>query len=335
MVARATESGPTSTRFAMICDGGSIVTSVAPILDLIALGRTITSELVSETGAALPMLHLTALRDAQADAPFAILPDVGIIDFDRDSRQFGVVILPASTVSPPPRAKLGPLVRWVARQHADGAHVAAIGSGVVLAAEAGVLDGATAVVPVGHEVRIIRDYPNVADAPFARTIIDNRVLTARDASDAGALAGLMARTLFSSFLTDRLDRTLHLTPSPDMRPASRPSSGDALVDDARDWIVRHLREDIRLEQVAAAMNIGKRTLSRRFQTAVGMTPSQFLRRSRIEFAMGLLRRTRYSVDQVANFAGYRDVSFFRTIFRDHIGLSPRAFRASRTILPGH
>jgi transcriptional regulator GlxA family with amidase domain len=69
-----------------------------------------------------------------------------------------------------------------------------------------------------------------------------------------------------------------------------------------------------------------RTLTRRFRSAVGMTPGEWLQRERLRLAQRLLERTDDPVDAVARRAGYESAVTMRAQFATRLRTSPRAYR---------
>ena len=63
-----------------------------------------------------------------------------------------------------------------------------------------------------------------------------------------------------------------------------------------------------------------------FKQLKGITPGEFMIRTRIEAARNLLRFTNYSIARIADMLGYRDVYFFSKQFRQHTGLPPSRYR---------
>lgn len=84
-----------------------------------------------------------------------------------------------------------------------------------------------------------------------------------------------------------------------------------------------------IEEVARACGQSLRQLQRRFQSAFGITPQEFLLRTRILAAMRLLEETRLTSAEIASQCGFVDGSSFTQHFRKRMGLSPTAYRISR------
>ena len=96
------------------------------------------------------------------------------------------------------------------------------------------------------------------------------------------------------------------------------------------WIDAHSPQDIDLEQAAAQAEISPFHFLRLFSGVLGVTPHQYLVRSRLRHAARLLADDEISVTDVAYDVGFGDLSNFVRTFHRAAGVSPRRFReASR------
>ena len=69
-----------------------------------------------------------------------------------------------------------------------------------------------------------------------------------------------------------------------------------------------------------------RTFARRFRTATGRRPIDYVQALRIEGARRLLERETAAVEDVGLEVGYEDPTFFRRLFKRTTGLTPAAYR---------
>lgn len=83
-----------------------------------------------------------------------------------------------------------------------------------------------------------------------------------------------------------------------------------------------------VDPVARQLGISTKTLTRRFQTALGVTPHQYRLRMRIDHARELLERGELSVEAIADELGYAEPSAMYRAFKKATGLAPREY-ASR------
>ena len=96
------------------------------------------------------------------------------------------------------------------------------------------------------------------------------------------------------------------------------------------WIDAHSHLQIDLEQAAATAEISPFHFLRLFANVLGVTPHQYLVRSRLRHAARLLADDDRAVTDVAYDVGFGDLSNFVRTFHRAAGVSPRKFReASR------
>jgi AraC family transcriptional regulator len=92
------------------------------------------------------------------------------------------------------------------------------------------------------------------------------------------------------------------------------------------WIDERCHEEIDLQAMAAQADLSPFHFLRIFAKAVGVTPHQYLVRSRLKRAAKLLAQEEIPVTDVALDVGFADLSNFVRTFRRAAGVSPREFR---------
>jgi AraC-like DNA-binding protein len=96
------------------------------------------------------------------------------------------------------------------------------------------------------------------------------------------------------------------------------------------WIDAHSSREINLADVAAHADVSPFHCLRLFSSVLGVTPHQYLVRSRLRHAARLLADDDTSVTDIAYDVGFGDLSNFVRTFHRAAGVSPRKFReASR------
>ena len=94
------------------------------------------------------------------------------------------------------------------------------------------------------------------------------------------------------------------------------------------WIDTHSSEDIELERAAREAGLSTFHFLRLFSAVVGVTPHQYLVRSRMRRAARLLSDGDRSITDIALEVGFGDLSNFVRTFHRAAGVSPRGFRLS-------
>ncbi|KKB12032.1 AraC family transcriptional regulator [Devosia geojensis] len=97
------------------------------------------------------------------------------------------------------------------------------------------------------------------------------------------------------------------------------------------YIESRFREDLCLEDLAAATGLSRFYLSRMFPMATGLTVSGYLRGRRLTEAAKSLADGAPDILSVALEAGYSSHEAFTRAFRDHFGLTPEEVRRRRSI----
>jgi AraC-like DNA-binding protein len=100
--------------------------------------------------------------------------------------------------------------------------------------------------------------------------------------------------------------------------------------EAARWIDAHSGGDVDLESAAREAGLSAFHFLRLFANVLGVTPHQYLVRSRLRRAARLLAEDERPITEIAFAVGFGDLSNFVRTFHRAAGVSPRAFRrASR------
>jgi AraC-like DNA-binding protein len=96
--------------------------------------------------------------------------------------------------------------------------------------------------------------------------------------------------------------------------------------EAAQWLDAHSASPVDLEQAARQAGLSPFHFLRLFSKALGVTPHQYLLRSRLRHAARLLCDESRPVTEVAYEVGFADLSNFVRSFHRAAGVSPRAYR---------
>nr|WP_249661143.1 AraC family transcriptional regulator [Variovorax sp. PCZ-1] len=95
------------------------------------------------------------------------------------------------------------------------------------------------------------------------------------------------------------------------------------------WIHTHSHENLALKHVARQVGLSAFHFLRMFSRVIGVTPHQYLVRSRLARAARLLAQDEQTVTHIALDVGFADLSNFVRTFGRAAGISPQAFRRLR------
>lgn len=111
-----------------------------------------------------------------------------------------------------------------------------------------------------------------------------------------------------------------------VRASNAQNTGNVHVEKAKHYLSDHLTQEIRTEDVAAAVGVSPYHLSRLFRALTGMTMREYLTQERIETARQLLAASDRSIPQIASLLRFCDQSYFTKVFRELTGQTPRQYR---------
>jgi transcriptional regulator GlxA family with amidase domain len=92
------------------------------------------------------------------------------------------------------------------------------------------------------------------------------------------------------------------------------------------WVVKHLNEDLSVDELAARAAMSPRNFARRFRAEMGVTPAQYVQRLRLDAARRLLTEGDLPTDQVAARCGFGARETMRLAFQRHLRVAPQEFR---------
>ncbi len=106
----------------------------------------------------------------------------------------------------------------------------------------------------------------------------------------------------------------------------RASSRKQNLQEVKEYLDRHYREKLSLDQLAERFYINKFYLTRIFREQFGISINNYLLQTRITHAKQLLRFTEKTIESVGSECGIEDASYFSRMFRKIEGISPGEFR---------
>lgn len=95
----------------------------------------------------------------------------------------------------------------------------------------------------------------------------------------------------------------------------------------KEFVRSHITEPITIDMLGKQANMSKSTLTRLFNTQMGISPLEFVIRERLRKAKEILARTK-SIKEACFSTGFNDVNYFTRQFRKRVGTTPGAYIAS-------
>lgn len=319
---------PTHLTF-LLCDKMLATSSTLPMEMLLAAESRMQSippgdrrKRLNITTAAVgpePVTTRTGLR-WQADSP---LSEIARTD---------IIYIPGLWRNPRPIVKRQPeILAWLQRQYQNGAIISAVGTGCCFLAEAGLLDGKVATTHWHYFDQFQEDYPAVQ---LKRQHFITQAGNLYCAASVNSLADLTVhfiQRLFGKDVASHVER--HFSheirksyESTGFFEAAHNPHPDEDITQIQIWLHDNYHREILFPHVAARFGLSVRTLNRRFKAALGQTPLDYLQEIRITTARDLLKTSNLSLNEIADKVGYQDTSYFTTLFKKHLSITPNAYR---------
>ena len=89
-------------------------------------------------------------------------------------------------------------------------------------------------------------------------------------------------------------------------------------------------EELRIEDMADAVGMGRTVFYEKIRQLVGVSPSDFLRQVRMQRAQQLLAKSSMTISEIAYNIGFTDPKYFTKCFKKQTGVTPTEYREARS-----
>jgi transcriptional regulator GlxA family with amidase domain len=223
-------------------------------------------------------------------------------------------------------------VSWLREKYEDGAQLASICTGAFPLAETGLLNGKTATTHWAAADLFRQRYPKVYLRP-ERMFTDEGDLYCSAGSNAGfdlslhLVSKLCGRQMALECAKAMVFDLARGGQTPYEVAAFERNHRDTQILEAQCFVEKEFKRDLTIKELAQRVCMSPRTFERRFKTATGQSPVQYLQRIRVEAAKRALESGQEPFDQITYSVGYEDPASFRRLFKRVVGISPRAYRS--------
>ncbi|MGY2461756.1 GlxA family transcriptional regulator [Vreelandella sulfidaeris] len=277
-----------------------------------------------------PLFDLTLVapggESLEAEHAMTIRPDGGLELLDN----VDIAVVPGwhDLDAAPPSALSEALIRC----HERGAHVVGLCYGTYALAYAGLLDNKRASTHWLAEQDFSRRFPKVKLDTNALYVEEDRLVTS-----AGTAAGLdcclfLVREYYGAQIANKVARVMVVAPHREGGQAQfieqpvATSTQDAHINRLLDYLRENLTASHSIDELAARTAMSRRTFTRHFQKATGMTVVEWLVNERLRRGRELLETTSLSVEAISEKVGFHTATSFRQHFRHHHQVNPRDWR---------
>ncbi len=223
---------------------------------------------------------------------------------------------------------------WLTAVYPYVRRVVAICTGAFVLAKAGLLDQKTATTHYELCPRLKSSYPKIKIDTNPFFIKDGKVYTSGGVSSGINLSialieedhGREAALKVARKLVLELRRPGNQAQFSSFLPVYELKSD--LIKRLRSWLMEHLAEDIKVNQLAAQVHMSPRNFARVFLNDTGLTPAKFIEKLRVEMARKYLEDTDLSIEQIAGKCGLGSMVSMRRVFLRHLEISPSYYRST-------
>lgn len=139
--------------------------------------------------------------------------------------------------------------------------------------------------------------------------------------DQRSMTSMLSELLFAQLLV-RIARLWH------EHEQSRLSQSERYVRQSIAFMRQNYDRSIRMEQIAAAVNVHPGYLHRVFRKHMDTTPTDYLNTLRMEKARMLLSSTDIPISEIADYVGVSSRQYFHLLFKKHTSQTPADYRAA-------
>jgi len=222
-------------------------------------------------------------------------------------------------------------IPWLQSQYVQGAALASFCTGAFMLAAAGLLDNKPATTHINAEAAFSKMFPLVQLQAEAVVTEQDRVYTSGGATNTFHLLMLLLEVYCSKQVAVRAAKMFSIDLDRNRQTyfgtfAPVQDHGDSLVKQAQDEIKKNFSKANTIEELITDVPASRRNLVRRFKLVTGITPIEYLQKTRIEAAKQLLEQSGCSILEVMLESGYNDLKTFRSLFKKTVGMTPKMYR---------
>jgi len=119
-------------------------------------------------------------------------------------------------------------------------------------------------------------------------------------------------------------KTVELTP----KEITITSTDEELIKKALQIVEKNLdNSEYTVDEMASDLALSRRQLLRKFHSAIGLSPGEFIRSVRLKRAAQLLKDTQYNISEIAYMVGFNTIKYFNMNFKDEFGVTPTQYRS--------
>lgn len=225
-------------------------------------------------------------------------------------------------------------IAWIQDQYERGAIICSVCTGSMMLAEAGLLDNREATTHWSAVRTFEECYPLVLLRPERVLVpsgLEHRIVTSGGSTTWTELALYLIARFCGDAEARRIAKLYLFGDLSDgqlpFAAMARPKQhDDAVIAACQVWIAENYPVANPVAKMTEKSGLNSRTFKRRFNSATGYAPLDYVQSLRIEEAKQILETTDEAIDEIATMVGYEDPNSFRRLFKRMTGISPHNYR---------
>lgn len=214
----------------------------------------------------------------------------------------------------------------------NGAQIVGLCLGSFVLGHAGILNGRRAATHWEFERDFQELFPEVQLDINSLYVDDDNIITSAGTAAALDCCLYIIRQRFGSVVANQIARRMIVPPHREGGQAQfieQPvpeNTHDARINRLIDYLQRHIRQPHNLDSLAQVVSMSRRTLTRHFVKATGMSVADWLTAERLRRSQVLLEAGTLPIEQVAEQVGFLSAVTYRQQFKSRFGVSPAKWR---------
>ncbi|ATM96387.1 transcriptional activator FtrA [Yersinia frederiksenii] len=224
------------------------------------------------------------------------------------------------------------LLNTLIKAREAGVQIVGLCLGTFVLAYAGLLDGHMAATHWEYEEDFRKLFPSVHLNLNELYVDDDGLTTSAGTAAAMDCCLYIIRQHFGSLTANHIARRMVTPPHREGGQAQyidhpvTQKTADCRINMVLDYLLLNLQKPHDINSLAEYASMSRRTLTRHFTKATGMSVVEWITAARLHRSQELLENMDLSIEQVAEQSGFQSAPTFRQQFREKFGVSPREWR---------
>lgn len=224
------------------------------------------------------------------------------------------------------------LLEALVKARNNGATLVGLCLGTFVLAYAGVLDHRQAATHWEFEKAFQRLFPHVNLDVNVLYTEDDGIITSAGTAAALDCCLYVIRQRFGASVANQIARRMVTPPYREggqaqyIEHAVPHRTGDNRINRLLEYLQANLEGPHNIDNLAEQAAMSRRTLTRHFQKATGMSLGEWITTERLRRSQLLLETSELSIERVAERSGFQSSVTFRQAFREKLGVSPQEWR---------